>query len=63
MHTEASAQRDEAMSNLRERAGELADIRKQLYDLGISARGYKREADWLREMQEPKASIRRGEEH
>jgi len=50
MYTEASAQRDEAMRNLRERAGELAVARKQLYDLDISARGHKREADRLRGM-------------
>ncbi|WP_339521864.1 hypothetical protein [Pseudomonas sp. EL_65y_Pfl2_R96] len=63
MHTEASAQRDEAMRNLRERAGELVAVRKQLYDLGISSRGYKREADRLREMLEPKVSVRRAEEN
>jgi chromosome segregation ATPase len=50
MYTEASAQRDEAMRNLRERAGELAVARKQLYDLDISARGHQREADRLRGM-------------
>lgn len=50
MYDEASAQRDEAMSNLRERSGQLAKVRKELYDLDIAARGYKREADrqrWL----------------
>ncbi|MGE8190023.1 hypothetical protein [Pseudomonas sp. NPDC086278] len=48
MYDEASAQRDEAMSNLRERAGQLAHVRKELYDLGITARGYKREVERLR---------------
>ncbi|RON43560.1 hypothetical protein BK666_21060 [Pseudomonas frederiksbergensis] len=50
MYDEASVQRDEAMSNLREQSGQLAKVRKELYDLGISARGYKREADQLRGM-------------
>jgi|SRR5471032_7758 len=48
MYDEASAQRDEAMSNLRERSGQLAIVRKELYDLDIIARGNKREADRLR---------------
>ncbi|ALI04561.1 hypothetical protein C1Y08_28675 [Pseudomonas sp. FW306-02-F02-AA] len=48
MYTDASAQRDEAMKNLRERSGQLATVRKQLYDLDISARAHKREADQLR---------------
>jgi hypothetical protein len=48
MYDEASAQRDIAMSNLRERSGQLAKVRKELYDLDIAARGYKREADRLR---------------
>jgi hypothetical protein len=48
MYDDASAQRDEAMSNLRERSGELAMVRKQLYDLDIISRGHKREADRLR---------------
>jgi len=48
MYDEASAQRDVAMSNLRERSGQLAKVRKELYDLDIAARGYKREADRLR---------------
>jgi hypothetical protein len=50
MYDEASAQRDEAMSNLRHRSGQLAIVRKQLYDLDITARGSKREADRLRGM-------------
>ncbi|MGY2184635.1 hypothetical protein [Pseudomonas sp. SDO5591_S426] len=48
MHTEAISQRDEAMANLRERSGESAKLRKQLYDLEISARGHQREAERLR---------------
>ncbi|WP_306461196.1 MULTISPECIES: hypothetical protein [Pseudomonas] len=48
MYDEAITQRDEAMSNLRERAAQLAIDRKELYDLEISARGHKREADRLR---------------
>jgi hypothetical protein len=48
MYDEASAQRDEAMSNLRERSGQLSIVRKQLYDLDISARFHQREADRLR---------------
>lgn len=52
MHTEAISQRDEAMANLRERSGESAKLRKQLYDLDISARGHQREADRLRKMLE-----------
>lgn len=50
MHAAASEQRDEAMKNLRQRSGQLATVRKQLYDLDISARAYKREADQLRGM-------------
>lgn len=50
MHSDALAQRDEAMRNLRERSGQLATVRKQLYDLDISARANKREADQLRGM-------------
>ncbi|WP_237142912.1 MULTISPECIES: hypothetical protein [Pseudomonas] len=52
MHADALAQRDEAMSNLRRRAGELARVRKELYDLAITTRGSKREADRLRRMLE-----------
>ncbi|MNT95106.1 hypothetical protein D3C72_2369220 [compost metagenome] len=48
MHTKAISQRDEAMANLRERSGESAKLRKQLYDLDISARGHQREAERLR---------------
>jgi chromosome segregation ATPase len=48
MHTEAISQRDEAMGNLRSRSGEAAALRKQLYDLDISARGHQREAERLR---------------
>jgi hypothetical protein len=48
MYDEAWAQRDEAMSNLRERSGQPAIVRKELYDLDITARGNKREADRLR---------------
>jgi hypothetical protein len=48
MYDEAAAQRDEAMSNLRERSGELALVRKQLYDIDMISRGHKREADRLR---------------
>ncbi|APC18975.1 hypothetical protein BLL42_25935 [Pseudomonas frederiksbergensis] len=48
MHAETSEQRDEAMKNLRERSGQLATVRKQLYDLDISASTKKREADQLR---------------
>lgn len=50
MHAEASEQRDKAMKNLRERSGQLAMVRKQLYDLDISARADKRETDQLRGM-------------
>ncbi|WP_223512601.1 hypothetical protein [Pseudomonas sp. GL-B-19] len=50
MYDEVVAQRDEAMSNLRHRSGQLAFVRKQLYDLDITARGNKREADRLRGM-------------
>lgn len=50
MYDEAIAQRNEAMANLREKAGQLAKHRKEVYDLDISARGYKREADRLRGM-------------
>ncbi|MGY2185515.1 hypothetical protein [Pseudomonas sp. SDO5591_S426] len=48
MHTKAISQRDEAIANLRERSGESAKLRKQLYDLDISARGHQREAERLR---------------
>ncbi|MGY2337996.1 hypothetical protein ACW9HW_01955 [Pseudomonas sp. SDO5532_S415] len=48
MHAEAVQQRDEAMVNLRARSGESATLRKQLYDLDISARGHQREAERLR---------------
>jgi chromosome segregation ATPase len=48
MHAEAIRQRDEAMANLRERSGESAKLRKQIYDLDISARGHQREAERLR---------------
>ena len=48
MYDDASTQRDEAMRNLRERSGQLAKVRKELYDLDIAARGYKREAEKLR---------------
>ena len=50
MYDEAITQRDEAMGNLRHRSGQLAIVRKQLYDLNITARGSKREADCLRGM-------------
>lgn len=49
MHAEAIGQRDEAMANLRARSGESAALRKQLYDLDISARTHQREAERLRE--------------
>jgi hypothetical protein len=48
MHADAIAQRDEAMASLRARSGESATLRKQLYDLDISARFHQREADRLR---------------
>jgi chromosome segregation ATPase len=48
MYDEASAQRDEAVRNLRERSGQLAKVRKELYDLDIAARGCKREVEQLR---------------
>jgi chromosome segregation ATPase len=48
MHSEAISQRDEAMANLRERSGESANLRKQLYDLNISARAHQREVERLR---------------
>jgi hypothetical protein len=50
MHAEAIAQRDEAMANLRARSGEAATLRKQLYDLDISARAHQREVIQLRGM-------------
>lgn len=50
MYDEVVAQRDEAMSNLRHRSGQLAIVRKQLYDLDIMARGNKRETERLRGM-------------
>lgn len=50
MYDDASAQRDEAMSNLRHRSGQLAIVRKELYDLAITARGYRREVNRLREI-------------
>jgi len=50
MYDEASTQRDVAMGNLRERSGQLAMLRKELYDLDITARSHKREADRLRGM-------------
>ncbi|CAI8791308.1 Biogenesis of lysosome-related organelles complex 1 subunit 7 [Pseudomonas sp. IT-P253] len=50
MYGEAGAQRDEAMKNLRERSGQLATVRKQLYDLDLIERGNKREAERLRDM-------------
>ena len=48
VHTGATAQRDEATKNLREKSGQLATARKRLYDLDIIARGDRREADRLR---------------
>lgn len=48
MNDDTSAQRDEAMRNLRKPSGELAIMHKQLYDLGVTLRGHKREADRLR---------------
>lgn len=48
MHADAIAQRDEAMATLRSRSGESAGLRKQLYDLDISARFHQREAERLR---------------
>ncbi|XLM18107.1 hypothetical protein DKB71_18550 [Pseudomonas sp. PLMAX] len=48
MYDQAITQRDDAMSNLRERSAQLASARKELYDLEISARGHKREADRLK---------------
>jgi hypothetical protein len=48
MHAEAIGQRDEAMANLRARSGESAALRKQLYDLDISARVHQREVERLR---------------
>ncbi|WP_258306424.1 hypothetical protein [Pseudomonas prosekii] len=47
MHAEVSAERDEAMRNLRERAAQLAAVRKELYDLRISANGRQREVERL----------------
>lgn len=52
MYDEAITQRDAAMSNLRERAAQLASARKAVYDLEISARGHKREVDRLKGMLE-----------
>jgi len=52
MYDDAAVQRDEAMGNLRQRAGQLAAVRKELYDLKITANGNKREADRLRGMLE-----------
>lgn len=48
MHAEAIKQRDDAMGSLRERSGESATLRKQLYDLDISARFHQRESERLR---------------
>ena len=48
MHADAIEQRDEAKRNLRERSAQLSAVRKELYDLDITARGNKREADRLR---------------
>lgn len=52
MYDQAITQRDDAMSNLRERSAQLASARKELYDLEISAKGHKREADRLKGMLE-----------
>lgn len=48
MHAEVSKERDETMRNLRERAAQLAEVRKELYDLKISASGSQREVERLR---------------
>ena len=48
MHAEVIKQRDDAMGSLRERSGESATLRKQLYDLDISARFHQRESEQLR---------------
>ncbi|SDS41267.1 hypothetical protein [Pseudomonas prosekii] len=48
MHAEVSKERDEAMRNLRERSAQLAEVRKELYDLKISASGSQREVERLR---------------
>ena len=52
MHAEAISQRDETMANLRERSGESAKLRKEIYELDISARGHQREANRLRKILE-----------
>ena len=48
MHAEAIQQRDEAMAMLRTRSSEAADLRKQVYDIDISARSHQRETERLR---------------
>ncbi|MFJ2279745.1 hypothetical protein ACIOUG_01235 [Pseudomonas sp. NPDC087803] len=50
MHAEAISERDEAKATLREKAAETAKLRKSLYDLNITARGYQREVNRLRGM-------------
>lgn len=49
-HTEAAAQRDEAMKNPRKISEQLVAVRKQLYNFDITARGNKRESERLRAM-------------
>ena len=48
MHADAMRQRDETMANLRARSGGAAMLRKQLYDLDITARGHQRKVESLR---------------
>jgi len=48
MHAQAVAEREEAQRLLRERAGELAAVRKELYHMEVAARGAKREVERLR---------------
>lgn len=57
MHADALAQRDEAMKNLRESSGQLAIVRKQLYDMDLTARGNKREVDRLRGLLDRRTEI------
>ncbi|MSU92822.1 hypothetical protein EB795_02500 [Pseudomonas mandelii] len=56
MYDQAITQRDDAMSNLRERSAQLASARKELYVVEISAKGHKREADRLKGMGGPGAT-------
>ncbi|WP_178132059.1 hypothetical protein [Pseudomonas sp. C2B4] len=45
MHPEAIQQQDEAMANMRTKSGEAAGLRKQVYDMDISVRSFRREAE------------------